>query len=100
MMKKTISALMLICCLGMAMMAGGCERQSASDVSGSSSASAFTPVSRTTKVQDVIGDPVFGGYGRLIFPVERSYDPDLALEDVGDILTWYTHVRQDGRDRQ
>lgn len=95
MMKKTISALMLICCLGMAMMAGGCERQSASDVSGSSSASAFTPVSRTTKVQDVIGDPVFGGYGRLIFPVERSYDPDLALEDVGDILTWYTHVNPD-----
>lgn len=55
----------------------------------------FTPVSRTTKVQDVIDNPVFEGYGRLLFPVDRTISSDLTLEDVGDILTWYTYVNPD-----
>ena len=27
-----------------------------------------------TKVEDVIEDPVFGNYGRLLFPVEQTID--------------------------
>ena len=46
----------------------------------------------TTKVTDVINDPAFEDYGRLIFPVDRSIDDSLELQDVGDILTWYNNV--------
>lgn len=55
----------------------------------------FTPVSRSTRVQEVIHEPVFGDYGRLIFPVDRNISDDLTLEDVGDILTWYNDVNPD-----
>lgn len=55
----------------------------------------FIPVNRSTKVQDVINDPVFGDYGRLIFPVDRTIRDDLTLEEVGDILTWYNDVNPD-----
>ena len=46
----------------------------------------------TTKVTDVINDPAFEDYGRLIFPVDRSIDSGLELQDVGDILIWYNNV--------
>lgn len=45
-----------------------------------------------TKVTDVINDPVFEDYGRLIFPADRTIDEDLELQDVGEILTWYNNV--------
>lgn len=48
-----------------------------------------------TKVWDVIRDPVFGEYGRLIFPVDRSISDNLTLGDVGNILTWYSYVSPD-----
>lgn len=48
-----------------------------------------------TKVLDVINDPVFGDYGRLIFPADRSVSDDLTLGNVGDILTWYSYVDPD-----
>lgn len=48
-----------------------------------------------TKVTDVINDPAFGNYGRLLFPVDRSVSDDLMLGDVGDILTWYSYVDPD-----
>lgn len=53
---------------------------------------AYTP---ETKVVDVINDPVFGDYGRLLFPVDRTIDEDLELQDVGDILIWYNNVNPD-----
>lgn len=48
-----------------------------------------------TKVMDVINDPVFGDYWRLIFPVDRTINEDLELQDVGEILTWYNNVNPD-----
>ena len=55
----------------------------------------FNAVSRTTRVQEVIGNQVFGDYGRLIFPVDRTIDDSLTLENVGDILTWYHYINPD-----
>ena len=46
----------------------------------------------STNVTDVINDPAFEDYGRLIFPVDRSIDSGLELQDVGDILIWYNNV--------
>lgn len=55
----------------------------------------FIPVDRETKVRDVISQPVFEGYGRLIFPVDRPISDDMTLEDVGDILIWYHDINPD-----
>lgn len=52
----------------------------------------FTPADRNTKVQDVIQSPVFGEYGRLIFPVDQTIPDDLILEHVESILPWYSDV--------
>ncbi|MFX3636764.1 MAG: alpha/beta hydrolase [Candidatus Pristimantibacillus sp.] len=48
-----------------------------------------------TKVWDVIDDPVFEGYGRLIFPADKSIDKSMKLSEVGNILNWYNHVNPD-----
>lgn len=55
----------------------------------------FTDATRKTRVQDVIDNPVFGEYGRLIFPADRTISNELTLENVGDILTWYTYINPD-----
>lgn len=39
--------------------------------------------------------PVFEGYGRLMFPVNRTISDNLTLEDVGDILIWYNYINPD-----
>jgi acetyl esterase/lipase len=48
-----------------------------------------------TKVWDVIDDPDFEGYGRLIFPADKPIDKSMTLSEVGDILTWYNYVNPD-----
>ena len=46
-----------------------------------------------TKIQDVISDPVFGDYGRLIFPVDESY---YSGDTLGELrLTWYSNIDPD-----
>ena len=44
---------------------------------------------------DVINDPVFGDYGRLIFPVDRPLREDLTLEDMDEVLMWYNDIKPD-----
>ena len=46
-----------------------------------------------TKISDVINDPVFGDYGRLIFPVNSSYYSGDTLGELG--LTWYNNIDPD-----
>lgn len=43
-----------------------------------------------TKISDVIHDPVFGEYGRLILPVNDGY---YSGDTLGSLrLTWYSHI--------
>lgn len=45
---------------------------------------------KDTKIADVIQDPVFEGYGRLIFPVDSRY---YSGDTLGSLrLTWYSHI--------
>lgn len=46
----------------------------------------------SSKVTEVMRDPVFGDYGHLIFPVDIAISEDLELKDVEDILPWYSEV--------
>lgn len=51
------------------------------------------PYTRDTLISDVIKDPVFGNYGRLIFPVDTGY---YSGETLGGLsLTWYNNIDPD-----
>lgn len=43
-----------------------------------------------TRISDVVSDPVFGDYGRLLFPVDEGYYSGNTLDSLS--LTWYTHI--------
>ena len=46
-----------------------------------------------TLISDVIADPVFGEYGRLIFPVDTGY---YSGDTLGSLrLTWYSNIDPD-----
>ena len=43
-----------------------------------------------SSIEDVMADPAFGNYGRLLFPVNRGY---MSGKTLGDLrLTWYSHI--------
>ena len=48
-----------------------------------------------SRISDVINDPVFEDYGRLIFPTDFKIDDDLKLSEVSSILPWYSEVNTD-----
>ena len=48
---------------------------------------------RESRISDVMANPAFGTYGRLIFPVNTSYWRGTTLEQLN--LTWYTHINAD-----
>lgn len=48
------------------------------------------PFTAKTKISDVINDPVFGTFGRLIFPVNDGYFDGSILNDIR--LSWYSHI--------
>lgn len=62
--------------------------QSDADKETSSSPGAFTV---NTRIDDVIGYPAFGEWGRLIFPINKSYYSGNTLGQLD--LTWYTEIR-------
>lgn len=49
--------------------------------------------SRTSRISDVMNDPVFGDYGRLIFPADDGYWSGNTLEDLH--LVWYNDIDPD-----
>lgn len=51
------------------------------------------PYTKDTSISDVMNDPVFGDYGRLIFPVNSCYYSGDTLGDLS--LTWYSHIDAD-----
>ena len=46
-----------------------------------------------TRISDVVDDPVFGDYGRLIFPVNSGYYGGTTLGNLS--LAWYNYVDPD-----
>ena len=51
------------------------------------------PYTVESRIDSVANDPVFGDYGRLLFPVERGYMSGDTLGTLG--LTWYSHIDPD-----
>lgn len=48
---------------------------------------------RTTRISDVMNDPAFGNWGRLIFPVDEGYWSGETLEQLR--LVWYNYIDPD-----
>lgn len=48
------------------------------------------PFTTDTPIEDVKNDPVFGDYGRLLFPVEDWYTSGTTLGELQ--LTWYSNI--------
>lgn len=76
---------------------GGLQAESGTGIAGNKGVTggSETVFTADTKVWDVINDPAFGDYGRLIFPADKSISDNLTLGDVGNILTWYSYVSPD-----
>lgn len=48
---------------------------------------------RQSRISDLMNDPVFGDYGRLIFPMNTGYWSGTTLEQLD--LTWYNYIDPD-----
>lgn len=48
------------------------------------------PFTTATAVEDVMNDPAFEGFGRLLFPVDEGYWSGNTLGELR--LTWYSHI--------
>lgn len=66
-----------------------CHKEEGKAAMTTETETAFTGAS---KVQDVMQDPAFVGFGRLIFPVDMRIDDALTLNDVEEILPWYSEL--------
>ncbi len=52
---------------------------------------------RSSTVEDVISDPWFEDFGRLLFPVDRSVSEDMTLEEISSssVYVWYSYIDPD-----
>ena len=52
---------------------------------------------RSSTVGDVINDPYFEDFGRLLFPIGRSVSEDMTLEEIssGSVYVWYNYIDPD-----
>lgn len=51
------------------------------------------PFDKNTEIETIKDDPVFGSYGRLLFPVDDWYMSGSTLGDLQ--LTWYNNINPD-----
>lgn len=51
------------------------------------------PYHKNTPITQIINDPVFAQYGRLLFPVNSNYYSGNTLGNLD--LTWYSHINAD-----
>lgn len=72
--------------------AGMMERTEAADGADAMDEAAIVKKTYTadTPISEVISDPVFGEYGRLIFPVDEDYYSGDTLGELN--LIWYSHI--------
>lgn len=76
---------MLFCCMLTALGMLGAQAEEAQE--------RMKPYRQFTPIQTVIDDPVFGSYGRLIFPVDAGY---FRGDTLGALrLTWYSNIAPD-----
>jgi acetyl esterase/lipase len=55
------------------------------------------PVTENTTVSEIINAPVFGDFGRLLFPVDRTVTGDMTLADISssNVYVWYSDIKKE-----
>lgn len=91
-MRSMLRLLLPICIMAFVT---GCGAESAAEEPGAmeESASSYEAYSLDTEIAEVTADPVFGDYGRLIFPVDSWYYSGSTLGNLS--LTWYNNIDPD-----
>ena len=87
---SVLSALILIACGNAAQTAAAADPEVLTKTMSNSAQSVHGSYTTDTSISDVINDPAFGEYGRLIFPVNSSYYSGNTLGDLR--LTWYSGI--------
>lgn len=87
-MKKIITIIFLILLIGLEIYA-----KNISDINKRKVEMNKNYFVKDTKVSEVINDPAFKGFGRLIFPINTDYWSGETLKDIR--LTWYSHINPD-----
>lgn len=68
----------------------GCSSDGTAEVAHGS---APGPVTADTPIYDVINNPLFDGYGRLLFPTTlHPPTEDMTLDDLSACLPWYSEI--------
>lgn len=95
MKKVTITLVVLLLIFSFA----GCSPKEITSVPSETESTSETQMQQTgdfdknTRITDVINNPSFGDYGRLIFPVDTGYYSGDTLEELG--LVWYNNIFPD-----
>lgn len=89
--KSWIAALLLCVTAGLS----GCSGHTSVSVKekGMKTTGTENYYNKSTRIKDVINDPAFGDYSRLIFPVNKGYYSGSTLGDLQ--LTWYSDIKPD-----
>lgn len=100
--SKSVTTIFMMLCLIVATAACGKRTVSAaenreaeeSQVENNTDRNTYT---RSSTVKDVIQDPCFGDFGRLLFPVDRSVSENMTLEQMSssDVYVWYHYIDPD-----
>ena len=94
-MKKIISIFMS----GFLMILTSCgvtpESSQKSSVNISNTSNQFANINTT--VGEVISNPAFEDFGRLLFPVDRTVTDDMTLAEISTsrVYTWYNNIQSD-----
>lgn len=90
-MKKQVSAAVLAICMTLQLC--GCASAAQTNTRDAEVAAMEPSYTADTRISDVGSDPVFGDYGRLIFPVDGGY---WSGDTLGGLrLTWYNNIDPD-----
>lgn len=71
------------------------ENSSAAEDSAMGQPEAEKTYLRSSTVEDVVNDPYFEDFGRLLFPVDRSVPKDMTLEEISSVYVWYNYIDPD-----
>lgn len=52
-------------------------------------------INKNTKIIDIINNPIFGNFGRYIFPIHKHISSSLTIENLSSIYTWYNYMNPD-----
>lgn len=94
-MKKIIVLLLAGLLISTASCGNFAETQNGANNSGINSATGEKRVNTDTTVGEIIANPVFEDFGRLLFPVDRTVTNDMTLAEISTnrVYTWYNYIQ-------